>query len=86
MKNIKYILPLLLLFSCKKEVTQKEKPTCTCYELHENLEYKYAGTSLVKTWAFAYKTTPIQDFCETATGQYIYSGNVNQHRYVIKCN
>jgi hypothetical protein len=86
MKNIKYILPLLLLFSCKKETTINKSNACKCYEIHENMDYKYAGSSLVKTWVFAYKTTPQPDLCDKATGEYVYSGNVNQFRYIVKCN
>ena len=86
MKNIKYILPLLLLFSCKKETTIKEK-TCNCYERHEGKDaYSNPNGTVNVGWIFQYNTTKQPDLCSKATGQWVYSGTVDQFRYKVICN
>ena len=86
MKNIKYILPLLLLFSCKKETTIKEK-TCNCYERHEGKDaYSNPNGTISVGWIFQYNTTKAPDLCSKATGQWVYSGNPTQYRYKVICN
>jgi hypothetical protein len=86
MKNIKFILPLLLLFSCKKEVTIKEK-TCNCYERHEAFDTYAKPNGLAGAgWMFKYNTTKAPDLCEKETGQWIYSGNPTNKRYLVICN
>ena len=86
MKNIKYILPLLLLFSCKKETTIKEK-TCNCYERHEAFDTYAKPNGLVGAgWMFKYNTTKAPDLCEKETGVWVYSGNPTNKRYLVICN
>lgn len=84
MKNIKYILPLLLLFSCKKETTIKKSNTCNCYERHEEMNF-IQGT-MNWGWIFKYNTTKQPDLCDKATGEWVYTGNYPQFRHKVICN
>lgn len=83
MKNIKYILPLLLLFSCKKEEVKKSN-TCNCYETHQEMNF-IPGT-MKWDWQFTYNTTKQPDLCDKATGEWVYTGNYPQYRYKVICN
>lgn len=87
MNNIKILLlTSLIVFSCKKETTINKSNACNCYEIHEEMDVKLVNVSAQFYYKFAYKTTPQPDLCDKATGQYVYSGNVNQFRYIVKCN
>ena len=85
MKNKLLIFISLIALICKKdEIKQATPTTCDCYERHE--EKDFIQGSLQLSWVFTYNTTTQPDLCSKQTGEWIYSGNVNQYRYKVICN
>lgn len=76
------LLLVLVLFSCKKEVSKVEEPKCDCYERHEVKMPVQGGFE----FQFDFNTSTFTDFCSKETGQWIYTGSVSQYRYKLICN
>ncbi len=84
MKTKLFIFISLIALSCKKdEIKQSTPSTCNCYERHEQQDF-IQGT-LKMSWVFKYNTTTQPDLCSKQTGEWVYSGNVNQYRYKVIC-
>jgi hypothetical protein len=84
MKTKILILISLIALSCKKDDIKQSTPsTCNCYERHEVKDFP--PNSLQLSWVFEYNTTTQPDLCSKQTGEWVYSGNVNQYRYKVIC-
>jgi len=73
---------LSIFTRCQEEEIEPNEPTCSCYEVHEQLEPVNVNGMPVMQWVIQYETTPANMPCSSETE---YTSVNNSQRWRVVC-